>query len=431
MERRRFLGVAASGAVGATGMAALSACGNDSGSGDVTLTMVAADYGDPSGNNSSQTYWDSLASAFTRKNPGITVEVAVHSWNEVDKKVADMVADDNPPDIAQIGAYADYASQGKLYKVSELLPIPTQADFLARLAEAGEVGRVPYGLPFVSSTRLLFYNKKLFRDAGLDPEAPPESWGQLKAAAVALKKAGVKIPYGLPLGPEEAPAETLMWMLGGGGSYVDSGGNYTIDSEDNIRTFTWIRDNLVTPGFTGTDPARTDRQKLFDAFAGGDVGMLNGHPTLMQQAARRDIRYGTGKIPGRNGPSEANLGVADWMMAFREGGHREQAGKFLDFVYREKNHYAFASRYDLMPVTTSATTRMRKDKKHRQLWRFLDQLGSAEFYPVGKVSWAGTSAEIKKAIGHAVSRGGDPKGVLTALQRKAEAEEKATASPSE
>ncbi|MDJ1137842.1 extracellular solute-binding protein [Streptomyces iconiensis] len=430
MERRRFLGMAATGLAGATGMTALSGCGDGSGSGKVTLKLVAADYGDPGGNNSSQTYWESLADAFTKKNPDISVDVAVHSWSEVDKKVADMVAADEPPDVAQIGAYADYASQGRLYKVSELLSIPVQADFLVRLAEAGEVQRVQYGLPFVSSTRLLFYNKNLFSDAGLDPESPPETWEELKAAALALKKAGVEIPYGLPLGPEEAPAETMMWMLSGGGSYVDNVGNYTINSAANVRTFTWIRDNLVTPGFTGTNPARTDRQELFDAFGRGDVGMLNGHPTLMQQAERRSVSYGTGKIPGKGGPSESNLGVADWMMAFRANGNREQAGKFLDFVYRETNHYAFASRYDLMPVTTSATTRMREDRRHKKLWRFLDQLDTAQFYPVGKVSWAGTSAAIKKNVGEAVTRGGDPKSVLNGLQRKAEAEEKATSSPS-
>ncbi|WP_455678777.1 extracellular solute-binding protein [Streptomyces cacaoi] len=425
MERRRFLGMAASGMAGAAGMSALSGCGSGSG-GDVTLKMVAADYGDPGGDNSSQKFWDELAREFTRKNPGISVDVSVYSWNTVDKKVADMVKAGNEPDIAQIGAYADYAASGKLYKVNELLTIPVQADFLPGLAEAGEVQRVQYGLPFVSSTRLLFYNKDLFEKAELDPDSPPRSWKEVASAARALKKAGVRMPFGLPLGPEEAPAETMMWMLEGGGNYVDTVGNYIIDSDENVETFTWIRDHLVKPGLTGTDPRNTDRQQAFDAFSKGECGMLHGHPTLMQQARRGRIRYGTGELPGRSGVSDANLGVADWMMAFRAGGHRKEAGKFLDFVYRENNHYAFAARYDLMPVTSSATKRMRKDEKHRQLWPFLDQLDSAQFYPAGKVSWAGTSAEIKRTIGRAVTRNGNPATVLGTIQRKAETEEKST-----
>ncbi|MFE9393533.1 ABC transporter substrate-binding protein [Streptomyces sp. NPDC006784] len=425
MERRRFLGMAATGVAGAAGMTALSGCGAGPGSSEVTLKLVAADYGNPGAENSSKIYWQKLADAFTKKNPDIKVDVTVHSWNDIGKKLTDMVDKGNPPDIAQVDSYADWADEGKLYKVSELLPIPAQAEFLVPLAEAGEVRRVQYGLPFVASTRVLFYNKDLFEKAGLDPEKPPESWRELKSAARALKSAGVRIPYGLPLGPEEAQGESLMWMLGNGGSYVDSVGNYTINSPENIETFQWLRDNLVTPGYTEPSPQRTDRQKLFEAFTAGDVGILNGHPTLMQQADKKDISYGTGKLPGSKGPAEGTLGVADWMMAFKKNGHREACGKFLAFVFETENHYSFVSRYGLLPVTTSASEKMRKDKEQKKLWPFLDQLAGAEFYPVGKVSWAGTNATLKKSIGQAAVKGGDPKAVLTELQRKAEAEEEA------
>ncbi|MEK8171406.1 hypothetical protein NKH77_24085 [Streptomyces sp. M19] len=71
------------------------------------------------------------------------------------------------PDIAQIGAYADYAAAGRLYRADELLSIPTQAAFITSIARAGEVQRIPYGMPFVASSRRLFYNKKLFDQAGV------------------------------------------------------------------------------------------------------------------------------------------------------------------------------------------------------------------------------------------------------------------------
>ncbi|MGW8374309.1 extracellular solute-binding protein [Streptomyces sp. ODS28] len=419
MERRRFLGLA-TGVAGAAGLAA-SGCGTGAGTGEGALKLIAADYGDPGGDNSSRDYWEQVSRAFTKKNPGITVDVEVYSWNDVDKKVADLVRDGKAPDIAQIGAYANYASQDKLYPASDVLSIPTQADFIPGLAEAGEVIRVQYGLPFAASTRLLFFNKTLFAKAGLDPSDPPKSWSDLKSAAKALKSSGVKIPYGLPLGPEEAPAETMMWMLSAGGGYADEVGTYTIDSEENVEAFRWLKDDLVGAKLTNPDPGGTDRQTLFDAFSRGEVGMLNGHPTLMQQAKRGGVDYGTAELPGKDGTAKATMGVADWLMAFKQNGRRKEIAKFLNFVYDEKNHYAFADRYDMLPVTTSASRRMRQDSSHKKLWRFLDQLSSAEFYPAGKVSWAHVSADIKENIGKAVTD--DPANVLGSLQRKAEAEE--------
>ncbi|RNG22393.1 extracellular solute-binding protein [Streptomyces botrytidirepellens] len=422
MQRRRFLSLTTAGAATAVAMPALSACGSDSsGSDGNVLKVVAADYGD-SAENTSQKYWDKLARAFEAKHGGITVDVKVYSWTEVDKKVADMVKGGDSPDIAQIGAYADYAAAGKLYRADQMLSIPTQASFITSIAQAGEVSRVLYGLPFVSSARLLFYNKKLFDEAGIS--SAPESWADLKDAAQALKSAGVKIPYGLPLGPEESQAEAMIWMLSGGGGYTDSNGSYTIDSTANIETFEWLRDELVGADLTGPrSPARTNRQDVFNAFTRGEVGMLNGHPTLMQQASGHDIEYATAPLPGRKGKSTSTMGVADWLMAFKANGRRKQIGDFLDFVYQEKNVLDFADQYDLLPVTTAVSATMRHEQEHKKLWRFLDQMDRAQFYPADKTSWASISQMIKEKIGSTVTKGGDPASVLGEIQRAADAME--------
>ncbi|MGA6155612.1 extracellular solute-binding protein [Stenotrophomonas sp. NPDC087984] len=405
----------------------LTACGSDSSGshGDATLKVVAADYGDSTA-NSSQKYWDKLVRAFEAKNSGIKVDVKVYSWTEVDRRVAEMVKNGQAPDIAQIGAYADYAAQGKLYRADEMLAIPTQAGFITSIAHAGEVRRVQYGVPFVASARLLFYNKKLFDQAGIS--SAPTSWDELKAAAVRLKADGVKIPYALPLGPEECQAETMMWMLSGGGGYTDTNGSYTIDSSANIETFEWLRDELVGADLTGPrSPARTNRQDAFDAFTRGEVGMLNGHPTLMQQASGHGISYGTAPLPGRRGKSPSTMGVADWLMAFKQNGHRTQIGKFLDFVYTEQNVLDFVTEYDLLPVTTAVEQTMLGDRQYKRLWRFLDELESAEFYPADKTSWAEVSKLFKQKIGSTVAKGGDPTSVLGQIQREADAMENAGA----
>ncbi|MGW2740745.1 extracellular solute-binding protein [Streptomyces sp. NPDC001450] len=414
--RRRTAGTIA--VVSALSMTAvLGGCGS-TGSSDVTLRLVAADYGD-SPANSSKKYWDKLAEAYEAQHSGVKVEVSVYSWNDVDRKVKEMVDSKDAPDLAQIGAYADYAAAGKLYQASDLLSIRTQADFLSQLSDAGEWKHVQYGIPFAASTRVLFYNKTLFAQAGI---TPPTTWSELAADAKALKDKGVKYPYALPLGSEEAQAETMQWLLSGGDGYTDDIGTYTIDSAQNVQTFTWLKDDLVGKGLTGpVAPGKLNRADAFAAFADGQVGMLNGHPTLIQQAARKGVQFGMVPMPGRTGKAKAAMGVSDWMMGFKQRGHAEQIGDFLDFVYEQKNVLAFSREYGLLPVTGSASNTMTESDSapDKDLHPFLDQLPISELYPVGKTSWAAVSAAVKKEIGQAVAPGGSPVGVLTRLQATA------------
>ncbi|MBW5483471.1 extracellular solute-binding protein [Streptomyces bambusae] len=406
----------------------LTGCGAVSGlTGDneVTLRVVAADYGD-NPQNSSLRHWKNLADGFRKDHPGVKVEVSVYSWSEVDNKVAAMVKAGKAPDIAQIGAYADYAAAGKLYTTDELLAVQTEADFLAPLADAGKVKRVQYGMPFVASTRLLFYNEKLFADAGLTSGGrpwQPRTWADLEAAAKKLKAANVPTPFALPLGREEAQAETMMWMLAGGGGYTDGEEAYAIDSPENTKTFEFLRDKLVGQGLTGpVAPDRLDRQTAFDAFTRGEVGMLNGHPTLMKQAAAKGVKFGMVPLPTVDGTDKPNMGVADWMMAFKNG-HRKETGQFLDHVYAAQNQTAFTSAYDLLPVTTSGYRAMNAGTggNSAQLKTFLQALPGSRLYPAGKKSWPGVSEDIKENIGKAVAPGGQPAKVLEQIATSARA----------
>lgn len=403
----------------------ITACGS-SGS-DETLRLVAPEYGD-SPATSSKAYWDKLTSAFTAAHPGTKVEVTLYPWADIDRQVTRMVQEDKAPDVALMGAYSDFAAQGRLYSADELLPIRAEANFLPPLAEAGEVNDTLYGLPFVASSRLLFYNKELFEKAGAKP---PKTWSDLKDAAKALKRQGVLYPYALPLGPEEAHAEALIWELSNGGGYTDSSGGYNIASQQNTQTFRWIKDNLVTPGLTGpTPPAQLNRQDAFNAFLHGDVGMLNGYPSLLNEAKAKGMKVGTLTMPVSDtlgdGQTPPSVGVADWMMAFKHDGNRELVGSFVNFVYEDKNLSEFARRYHLLPSTISATQTSQEATADPSAGQFLNALRSAQLYPVNEPSWLQVSNIIKRNIGKAVAPNADPKTVLEdiAQQTRAIAEER-------
>ncbi|MFF7458533.1 extracellular solute-binding protein [Kitasatospora sp. NPDC008115] len=397
------------------GALVLTGCGGQD-DGPVTLRLVAADYGE-SAETSSKLYWDDLARRFEAANPGIRVNVEVSSWTDIGKRVDELVRTGKSPDLVQTGGFADQVAADRLYPAADVLSLETQANLKESFSHAGQVLGTPYGIPFVSSSRVLFYNKAVFQKAGI--AQPPATWNELKAAAEKIKaKVPGVVPYGLPLGPEEAPAESMLWTLSGGGSLSDDVGNYTIDSTQNQATFNWLRTNLVTTGLTYPEPGKMNRTPVFSDFAAGKVAMLNGHPTLLRMAAKGGIDFGTAPIPKKDGLAKTgSLGVADWMMAFKANGHKNEIRSFLSFVYTKENQLKFDETYNLLPVTQDAFDAMTRDPGHEDLKQFAAGLGNASFYPFGDPAWVEVSNRIKAGIGPAVT--GDARPVLEELQQAA------------
>ncbi|GAA5007416.1 extracellular solute-binding protein [Kitasatospora paranensis] len=387
--------------------------------GTVTLKLVAADYGDNE-ENSTAHFWSDVAQRFEQANPGIKVSVDLQSWTDIDRHVADLIKAGHTPDLVQTGGFADQVAAGRLYPATDVLSIDTQANMIDAFARAGQVLGSQYGIPFVASTRVFFYNKTMFAKAGIT--APPTTWDELRhdAELIKAKVPGVT-PYALPLGPEEAQAESMIWAMGGGGGLADNAGNYTFDSPQNQATFAWLRTNLVQRRLTYADPAATDRKTAFNDFAAGKVAMLNGHPGLISKAAAAKVDYGTAAIPRRDASvRDATFGVADWIMAFKANGHRAEIKKFLNLLYQEQNQLEFDEQYNLLPVTQDTRQEMTSNGRHADLTEFLNALPTANFYPYGDPAWDKVSGMVKKQIGGAVKDGGDQ--ALAALQTAASAE---------
>jgi multiple sugar transport system substrate-binding protein len=396
-------------ATAASSPAAAAGSGDASSIPAATLKLVAADYGNgPSAANSGQKFWEGIVSDFNKTYPQIKVDVQVINWNDVDNNIATMVQNGQEPDIAQ--GSADYAGvTDKVYPVSDVLSPATLSNLLKGFADQGQVKGVEYGIPYTSSARALFYNKDLFSKAGIT--APPATWADLKTDATKLKGAGVPEPFGLPLGAEEAQAETLLWELGGGGGFVDSSGKFALNSQANVDTFTFLQ-SLVNGGLTEPNPGTVDRTKgSWADFAAGKVGMVNGSPGFLPQVKGK-VQYGVAPIPGKDGALKTTLGVCDWLWAFKTDGKKQaQIKAFLDFALQDKYQIAFDNLYSLLPVTQSATTALASNADFAP---FLAALPTATFYPTTDPNWPAVNTAMKQTIGTALK--GDPKKVLDALQ---------------
>jgi multiple sugar transport system substrate-binding protein len=390
---------------------ALTGCGgsSSSGSGSDTLKLVVADYGTGADNASSK-FWQGIVDDFEKSNPDIKVKVTSIPWTNFDQQVQTMVQNKQFPDITEGDYFSNYAQDGLLYKASDVLSKPD--NLLPAFKDQGSYNGEQYGMPWTTSSRTLFYNKKIFADAGISDA--PKTWADLQADAAKIKAKG-ETGFGLPLGAEEAQAESLLWMLGAGGGY-QTDGKYTIDSAANVTAFTFLK-NLVKAGDTEPNPGTVNRTDLWQQFAQGKVGMINGSPALIpiiqKAGVLQDSDWASVPIVGQNGPLDTTLGVCDNVAAFNANGHQAQIKKFLDFAYQDKYQLAFDKEYDLLPATTSAADALASDPIFGP---FLTALPKSIQYP-SDTSWANVKTKIQQTIGTAVT--GDPKQVLGQLQQTA------------
>src|SRR6201994_352575 len=215
-------------ALAAAAALALAACsssgssgGSSSGSTTTTLKLVVADYGTGPANASAK-YWGTIVTAFEKAHPSIKVDVTSIAWTNFDQQVQTLVQNKQYPDITEGDYFSNYAKDGLLYSASDVLSNP--GNLLSTFKAQGTYNGTQYGMPFTTSSRTLFYNKKLFAQAGIT--SAPQTWADVETDAAKITKMG-DVGFGLPLGPEEAQAESLLWFLGDGGNYMNTAGKWS------------------------------------------------------------------------------------------------------------------------------------------------------------------------------------------------------------
>jgi multiple sugar transport system substrate-binding protein len=419
--KARLIAAAAVGTAALMGLAACSSSSSSSGSaagssgsGSVTLQFYGADYGTgPS--NSTTKYWQAIATAFHAANPTITVNVQTVDWTDFPTKVATLIQNKQYPDILEGNPAPPYAQSGLIYPVSQVMSASTVSNLIPKFVADGAYQGTDYGIPFTTSTRAFYYNKKIFAAAGI--ASAPTTWAQLQADAAKIKAKGY-IGYGLPLGSEEAQAELLLWDLGNGGGYVDSSGKYDINSPANIATLTFLK-GLASAGDTQPNPGSTDRKDIWADFAAGKVGMMLGSPAvipIIQSAGvLQPADYATAAIPGKNGAITQTLGVHDDIVAFKANPSHQAAIKaFLDFAYSDKWQLQFDNEYDLLPATQTAAKAM--GTQSPMFEAFLGNIVNSVNYP-GAANWTTVENQIKTSVGQAIT--GNPAQVLGTIQQTA------------
>jgi len=137
-----------------------------------------------------------ILNGFEAEHPGIKVKDVFSQSEQITTDVQTALAARRPVDLATvIGKNVVY-----FLKNTPAVAINENSakagfldNYLENFLDIGRAGEKIFAAPHAYGTPLIYYNKDLFRKAGLDPERPPRSWDEVIAAAKTIQeKTGAK-----------------------------------------------------------------------------------------------------------------------------------------------------------------------------------------------------------------------------------------------
>jgi len=218
-----------------------------------------------------------LKQKFETENPGYEVEFQSDPWGTWETKYKVMFASGNAPDVFIVNNpdFPTFANSGALLDLGAALGEDAFGDFFPGILSMYNWNGKHMALPYTTDARVLWYNKEIFKQAGLDPEQPPKTWSELKEYADKITQAtdGKVAGFGLDLGLKEFPAQSLYTASAGSIIEVDAGGQIT--PKVNTPEFTGYLQLLadMKPSYE-SDYATLDHLKVGTLFAQQKVGMV-------------------------------------------------------------------------------------------------------------------------------------------------------------
>ncbi|TLS51778.1 ABC transporter substrate-binding protein [Paenibacillus antri] len=343
-----------------------SACGNANGTVDGT---AAAAGGTDVGEKVKITFYSynlaiasqkegtqQLIDEFEAAHPQIDIDPIAVASTEINTKVQADIAAGASPDVAQLVFDGlDYAVHNYNAKALEdVVPAEelskTFEGFSPNGLELGRLNGKTYGLPFTFSTPVLFYNAKLFADAGLDPNAPPTTWAEVKEAA--LQIAGKTEAEGVHIGGSAGNDWIVQALIGSNGGEVlsDDRASIRFGEPEAVEAIRMWQDMVLS----GAHDKLNDGE-VIQAFSEGKLGMLL-YTSALQSAFIQASQAGGWELKAAAMPSfgdkpttPVNSGSALFILSGDEA-KQKAAWEFLKFVTSERGYTIITSKIGYLPL---------------------------------------------------------------------------------
>ena len=286
---------------------------------------------------------DALVAAWNEANPDRKINLTYIPHTEMVPKLAQAIASGDVPDLMGLDLIygPQFASAGQLEDITGYFEgDPTLATASPGHIQVATYDGKLYGVPLYADVSALFWNKDLFEKAGLDPEVPPTSLGELHdmAAKITGVEEGV---YGYYLAGNCAGCNIftfgpLIWASGGKIEPLDAN-DEPLTGDNLIAVLEWAR-MMHREGHINPANQAENGETFHLQFGSGKVGMMgtgNFNITLAREQ-NPDMNFGITLLPGLEPGSSASFAGGD-IVTIPKGSKRvEDAVDFMKFILSDE-----------------------------------------------------------------------------------------------
>lgn len=467
-SRRRFL----QGAAGMLGASVLAACGgtsapssgstgetSNSNSGAATNSNSAAtNSGAQAGTATSAPaqggtaqvtveWWDSqtgqdeevtkqMIDTFQQQNPDIKINrtyIAQDQGTQANQKLLTAIAGGAPPDVYKFDRFivSQFAAQGFLTDITDLASKAgvSQDDYWPFAWEEANYKGKLYALPYDTDTRALWYNKDIFKEAGLDPEKPPQNVQELMDMSDKLtqKGGGDRITrFGFnPIADQTWP---YIYGFAWKGDFQDKDTlKITCANPQVVEAMKWFQSACNHVGVDNLDAfvaacQGTQCNDANDYFWTGQTAMVISGDWKVGQAKKYkpDVHYGVVPVPGPDGPAPFASWAGGWSWVVPKGAKNPEAAyKVINYVCGPEGQSTFCKATYHIPTNKKAAADpyYTEDPLHKVFMDLLPVSHTRPPIPAGSMLWD----ELGKARDD-IEHGQDPATRLKAVDDKVNAE---------
>ncbi len=312
---------------------------------------------------------DELIKNFEKANPGIKVEQVTFPYETFNQKVAASIPAGEGPDVITLfyGWLPMYVKAGYLQELpkSDFNKDFYDKNFYPFVAESVDFGGKYYSVPTAVRTLALIWNKKLFKEAGFDPEKPPKTLDELAAYARKLSKYDAQnnlVQAGMamqPTGQGHSWIREVLFRQFGNVPYSADYRKVGYADQKAADALKWytdliVKDKVGYPNFVTDDVT---------AFRSGKAAMnVDGSFRIAALKAVKDLEWGAAELPSHNGvksnyASYWTHGIVDGV----KGKQLEASIKFLKYITSPEVQELWLQRVGELPATPSLSEKYKDD----------------------------------------------------------------------